>query len=376
MTALNDAKWMRRAIRMAGEYQGKTHPNPTVGCVIVRDDLIVAEGCHRGPGTPHAEVDAIRRCDPEQLRGATCYVTLEPCNHHGRTPPCTDTLLESGIRRVVFALPDVNPNVCGGGAERLRNMGLEVESHVLADAALPTLETWMKWIVHRQPFVILKLAASLDGRVATCAGESRWISGEKSRKIVHQLRKLHPGIMAGAGTILADDPLLTAREGNHTIAAPVRIIVDHDAGLPERMNVFNPDMPGRTLWVIPESRCEFAVKRQSNNLRIIACPEIEPGKFDLEFLMDCLGREEDLESILLEGGPTLAFSMIQWNMVDKLMLFLSPMLIGGRSAPSAIEGEGFARLESAPRLRSMRIRKIAEDVLIEGYLRKGPCSPG
>ncbi|MBN1879577.1 bifunctional diaminohydroxyphosphoribosylaminopyrimidine deaminase/5-amino-6-(5-phosphoribosylamino)uracil reductase RibD [bacterium] len=374
MMILEDTKWMRRAIRLSAGQHGKTHPNPSVGCVIVKDGTLLSEGCHRGPGTPHAELDAISRCTKDRLRGATCYVTLEPCNHFGRTPPCTDAILEAGISRVVFALTDPNPSVVGGGADRLRRMGVTVESGILAESASTILESWMKWIVTGRPFVLLKMAMSLDGRVATKLGESRWISGERSRALVHRLRAHCDGIMAGAGTVIADNPELTARKGNRVIASPLRIIIDHNASLPAHLNVFDPNSISRTLWVVPESRFKSVCSRNNAAVKVIACPEKRSG-LDLEFVLDYLGGEEGLESVLLEGGPTLAFSMIHDDLVDKLMLFIAPIVIGGTTAPSAVGGDGFGHLRQVPRLNAMKVRKIAEDVLIEGYLGRGPvCS--
>jgi diaminohydroxyphosphoribosylaminopyrimidine deaminase / 5-amino-6-(5-phosphoribosylamino)uracil reductase len=365
-----DRKWMRLAIRLSRRWMGKTHPNPSVGCVIADERTLHSTGVHRGPGTPHAEMDAIRSCPPEHLARSTCYVTLEPCNHHGRTPPCTDAIISAGIHRVVIALPDLNPHVAGGGTGVLRAAGLEVETGVLGEAALDILEPWLIWITTGKPFVVLKMAMSTDGHVATVTGQSQWISNIRSRRMVHRLRERMMGIMVGAGTILSDNPELTARTRGRITAAPARIIVDRFAEAPENARVFMSSLPGKTLWILGESACNRPKK--AAGCRIVVCPELD-NSLDLEYLMRYLGGEEKLESVLLEGGPSLAFSMIEQKLVHKVMFFMAPKLIGGASAPVVLGGRGFPSLESAPELSYFSTRRVGGDVLIEGYLGDRPC---
>lgn len=361
---------MRMAIRLSRKWMGRTHPNPSVGCVIADERTLYSTGVHRGQGTLHAEMDAIRSCSPECLARATCYVTLEPCNHHGRTPPCTDAIISAGIPRVVIALPDPNPHVTGGGIAALRAAGLEIETGVLSEAALNVLEPWLVWITTGKPFVVLKMAMSADGHIATVTGQSRWISNSRSRRMVHHLRERMMSIMVGAGTILSDNPELTARTRDRVTAAPVRIIVDRFAEVSENARVFTSSLPGKTLWILGESA--FNRPRKSAVCKIIVCPERDEG-LDLEYLMRRLGGEESLESILLEGGPSLAFSMIEQKLVHKVMFFIAPKLIGGASAPVALGGRGFPSLETAPELSHLSTRRVAGDVLIEGYLGDRPC---
>lgn len=356
---------MRRAITLSKRRIGQTHPNPTVGCVIVRQGECIGEGYHRGPGRPHAEIEALRKCGDQTPLNATCYVTLEPCNHTGRTPPCTEALIRAGIRRVVIAVTDPNPGVRGGGAERLREAGITVETGVLAAPAAEVLAPWLKWIVSGKPYVLLKLAASLDGRVATRSGDSRWISSAASRRYVHRIRAQVGGIMVGAGTVRCDDPSLTARRGDSVVHSPTRIIVDMEGRAPSKARVFDPGMPGTTVWVLPESLAGQKRSAVAEKIRILACPEKEAG-LDLQALMARLGTEYDLESILLEGGPGLAFSMVEQGCVDRVMMFLAPLLIGGTDAPAAMGGRGFDPLHRAVRLEHRKVRKIGDDVLIEG----------
>ncbi len=364
---------MRRAITLSKRRLGRTHPNPTVGCVIVRDGCRIGEGTHRGPGAPHAEIEALQACGNVSPRGADCYVTLEPCNHTGRTPPCTDALIRAGIRRVVIAVRDPNPGVPGGGAERLRDAGIAVETGLLAEDARAVLAPWLKWIVTGKPHVVLKLATSLDGHVATRSGDSRWITGEASRRLVHRVRARVDGIMAGAGTVRCDDPALTARRGDRVIHSPVRIIVDRCAELPATARVFRQDMPGKTLWAVPKDRVKFARQSVPNTVQVLGCP-VRPDGFDLPALMAELGTGFGLESILLEGGPDLAFAMLEQGCVDAVMFFIAPVLIGGREAPAALGGSGFDPLNRAVRLEHRRIRKIGDDVLIEGCPGNRLCS--
>ena len=371
-TTQNDKKWMQKAIQLSRKWVGRTHPNPSVGCVLAKENTLFSTGIHRGPGTPHAEAEAIRSCPPGNLDKATCYVTLEPCNHQGLTPPCTDAIIQAGIKRVVIALPDLNPEVAGGGQEKLLAAGLEVELGVLAEPALEVLEPWLIWKTTGKPFVILKMAMSLDGHIATVTGESKWISNEKSRGLVHDLRKKTMGIMVGAGTVIHDNPQLTARKNSRVVSAPTRIIIDQAAKAPLNSKVFSSQLPGKTLWIVGESAYPKITSSHSDSFTIVPCPELKDG-LDLNYVMEFLGREASLESILLEGGPTLAFSMIEQNLVHKVMIFISPRLIGGSSAPAVLGGKGFKSLKDAPKLSYISTRKIAEDVLIMGYLGDRPC---
>jgi diaminohydroxyphosphoribosylaminopyrimidine deaminase / 5-amino-6-(5-phosphoribosylamino)uracil reductase len=367
-----DRKWMLKAIRLSRQYIGKTSPNPPVGCLIVNHNSLVGSGVHCGPGSPHAEVNAIHAATPDMLKGATCYVTLEPCNHWGRTPPCTEAIIQSGIRRVVIALKDCNPMVRGGGIERLRSAGLTVDTGILPGKAFEVLAPWMVRTTTGKPFVIYKSAMSTDGHVATCSGESRWISCQKSRRYVHKIRRTVSGIMVGAGTVLNDNPELTARKKEKTIASPTRIIIDQFADVTSDYNVFKPETTGRTIWVVSKKHFRKAKSMTSENVRILPVSERSPG-LDLEYVMQYLAQEESMESVLLEGGPTLAFSMIDQNLVHKIVFFIAPILIGGTNAPSILGGKGFNSIDSARRINNFSVRRFGEDMLLEGYLESCPC---
>lgn len=365
----SDLTWMRRAIRLSRRGLGHTHPNPPVGCVLVNQhDECIGEGWHHGPGQPHAEIEALQNCSqPDQLPGATCYVTLEPCNHFGRTPPCTEALIRAGISRVVIAVLDPNPKVKGHGVHRLTEADIQVDVNCLTQEARRILDPWLTWVTTGSPMVLLKLAMSLDGHVATHTGQSRWISCEKSRAFTHKLRQELAGIMVGAGTVLADDPALTIRKNGKTIGSPVRIIVDLNAEIPMTAKVLDPGVPGSAVWVIAMDSFEAARQRAPEHIRILPCPRTESG-LDLAYMLQKLGTDFDIESILLEGGPGLAFSMIEAQLVHKAMIFIAPIFIGGKNAPPALAGTGFAKLSDAARLIDRRVRKIGDDVLIEGYL--------
>lgn len=358
---------MRQALRLAGKGLGKTHPNPAVGCVIVKNGIVLGRGYHRRAGEPHAEIEALRKCPPGSTRGATCYVTMEPCNHHGRTPPCTEALLRAGISRVVAATRDSNPNIKGGGLEYLEQHGIHVTLGILIREAEILNESWIKWIRTGRPFVTLKIASSLDGKVATCKGESRWITNEKSRRHAHRIRSRNAAIMIGKGTAVADNPQLTARRGDRIIAAPLRIVIDTHLQIPPDLRLLNPDMPGRTIVAVLNT-VDSPGKPilAERGIEWIECPP-GAGGIDLDFLLTMLGQR-GIESILVEGGPTLAFSLLKLKLVDKLMLYLAPILIGGRTARSSVEGRGFECLPECPELYSIRTRRMGKDFLLTAYL--------
>ena len=370
MHAVMDKKWMRYAVKLAQKAYGKTHPNPPVGCVIVSNNEVLGYGYHEKAGMPHAEQIALKQCSGRELGNATCYVTLEPCNHHGRTAPCTDRIIQSGLRRVVISVRDPNPGVSGGGVEKLRAAGIQVDCGILEDEGKALIECWVKWVCTGKPFVLLKSACSLDGKVATCSGQSQWISNETSRRRAHVLRGKYDAIMAGKNTIREDNPRLTARRGAYVTAAPLRIVLDSHLSLPLSSKVFQQDLPGKTLVVTgpnsdPSKEAELT-RRKIDMLKLSLAGGVSPG-VDLEQLMIEVGRI-GIESILVEGGPTLAFSLLQNDLVDKICYFLAPVFIGGRTALSALEGEGFPSLDRIPKLIRYKTRRLNGDLMIEGYL--------
>lgn len=361
---------MRRALRLARRAAGRTSPNPMVGAVVVRDGRVVGEGYHARAGAPHAEAHALRAAGAEAA-GATLYVTLEPCDHHGRTPPCTEAIIAAGVRRVVAAAEDPNPLVAGRGLERLRAAGLTVETGVLEDEARALNEAFFKFISTGRPFVTWKYAMSLDGKVAAHTGVSRWISGERARTLVHRLRAGADAIMVGVGTALADDPLLTARgRGGHGGSGgrdPVRVIVDSRLRLPATARVLHPGSAAPT-WVAttPHAPAERRRALEAAGAEVLMLPDAG-GRVHLPALMDELGRRQ-VTSVLCEGGPTLAAALLEDSLIDKVYCFISPRLIGGAAAPGALAGTGSPNPDLAWRLHRAAWRRVGEDLLAVGYV--------
>jgi len=356
---MQDKKYMERALELA--RRGRPWPNPFVGAVVVKDGEIVGEGYHPKAGESHAEVYALAAAG-ERARGATLYVTLEPCCHTGRTPPCTEAILSAGVARVVVATADPNPCVCGRGLERLKQSGLEVEVGVLSHEARQQNEVFFHAMEKRRPHFTLKLAQSLDGKIATKTGASRWITGKKAREWVHQLRDRSQAIMVGSGTVRADDPLLNTRlpEGHD----PIRIIVDTEASLSLEARLWTVASPVIVAAGegAPWSRVEGLKRRGA---QVLLLPRKE-GKVDLNALSAAL-FEEGITDVLVEGGAALAGSMLSQGLVDKFYLFVAPMVIGGQAAPGAIGGPGWDNLEECPRFRLESSRQIGIDLLLTLY---------
>lgn len=357
-----DVRWMRRALALARKAKGQTSPNPTVGAVVVRDGRLVGQGHHPRAGEPHAEIFALRQAG-RQAVGATLYVTLEPCCHHGQTPPCVEAILEAGIRRVVAATSDPNPRIHGQGLSRLKKRGVQVHCGVLEGLARRLNEDFIKFHSEGLPFVTLKVAMTLDGKIATGQGESRWVTGEKSRAYVHRLRRQHDAVMVGIQTVLADDPQLTVRY--RVGKDPHRIIVDSRARLPLSSRLLHLKSTAST-WVAtthnaPERRIQQLRKA---GVRILKTKSSD-GRVDLSELMQLLA-EHNILSVMLEGGGQLAWSALEAGIVDKVAFFIAPKIIGGRRAITAVEGTG-RRLDEAWRLHDVTIRRLDEDILVEGY---------
>ena len=355
---------MALALTLAAQGLGTVDPNPLVGAVVVRDGRIVGMGYHQRPGEPHAEVHALRAAGP-LARGATLYVNLEPCAHHGRTPPCTETIIGAGIRRVVAAIEDPDPRVRGRGFARLRAAGIDVTVGVRAEEARRLNEVFLKYAATGRPFVLLKAAASLDGRIATRTGASRWITGPEARALVHRLRAAYPSIMVGIGTALSDDPELTARTDPPAARQPLRVVVDSRARLPRDARMLRA--PGRTLVATTASAPAGRVRElERAGAEVVCLPDLA-GRVDLEALLEELGRR-GISGVLLEGGATLNGAMLERRLVDKVMFFLAPTLIGGRDAPGAIGGVGAAELSDAPRLVDVQWQACGADLCVTGYL--------
>ena len=359
--------YMRIALTEAAKATGKTRPNPMVGCVVVRNGEVVAKGYHERAGKAHAEQVALRRAGA-RAEGADVYVTLEPCNHHGRTPPCTDALIEAKVARVFVGMRDPNGLVDGRGIRRLRRAGIDVQMGVLRDECTHLNEAFVHYIRENTPFVIAKLAQSIDGRVATKTGHSKWITGEKARKFGHQIRRAVDGIVVGVGTVLADDPELTCRVRGGS--DPIRTILDSKARTPVDAKVIRiaESSKAPTWVVVGEKVTKKKVEAlQRAGAEVIRMPLVA-GRVELEVLMAELGKRE-LLSILVEGGPTLMGSFFDAGLVHKVHALVAPMVIGGEQARSSVEGAGIDELKEACRLQRLELDQLGPDVLLTGYTR-------
>ncbi|MHB9025383.1 MAG: bifunctional diaminohydroxyphosphoribosylaminopyrimidine deaminase/5-amino-6-(5-phosphoribosylamino)uracil reductase RibD [Armatimonadota bacterium] len=356
----DDIRYLRRALTLARRAHGSTSPNPMVGAVIARDGVIVGEGYHARAGEAHAEINALQAAGA-RARGATLYLTLEPCSHYGKTPPCADVVAHSGVRRVVFSSLDPNPLVAGQGLARLQAAGLPVDYGALAAQEEQLNEAWRYWMATRRPFVLVKLACSLDGKIATRTGESQWITGEAARRDVHRLRATQDAILTTAATVLADNPALTARLPG--ARDPRRVIIDAGLRTAPEARVYAPASSPPLLVTAMWDAARLA-PFQARGVEVLLLPAA-PGGLDLPALMAALG-EREIVSLLVEAGGRFAAALFQAGLVHKLRLYLAPMLIGGREALPLLGGEGIARLEEAPRLVQTTWRRIGEDFRLEG----------
>ncbi|MFP3867126.1 MAG: bifunctional diaminohydroxyphosphoribosylaminopyrimidine deaminase/5-amino-6-(5-phosphoribosylamino)uracil reductase RibD [Desulfobacteraceae bacterium] len=361
-----DSRYMGLALRLAAKGAGYTSPNPMVGAVVVKEGQIVGQGYHRRVGGPHAEVEALRAAG-SQARGATLYVTLEPCHHQGRTPPCTAAIMAADIRRVVIATLDPNPQVPGGGADFLKSQGLTVDTGLLETEARQLNEAYLKAVTTGLPWVIAKAACSLDGKIATYTGDSHWITGEKARAHVHRLRHRVDAILVGAGTVLADDPQLTTRLPRRRGRDPIRVILDSRLRIPLTARVFTIRSLAPT-WVACTlaASSEKIVEVQKTGAEVLIVPGDGP-QVDLSGLLKILGQRQ-VQSLLVEGGAEVHGAFFDQGLVDKFHFFYAPIFIGGRGAFSVLGGQGVPRIADAPPAKGLNIRRIGPDLLISGYL--------
>lgn len=355
-----DEKYMQLAINLARQAQGQTSPNPLVGAVIVKDGEIIGMGAHLKAGTAHAEVHALSMAG-ENARGATIYVSLEPCNHQGRTGACTHRLIEAGIARVYVAALDPNPLVAGKGVEALRQAGIEVVTGILADEARDMNTSYNKYIVTRKPYILLKAAMTLDGKIATKTGDSKWITNASSRQHVHEIRNQLDAIMVGSQTVIADDPLLTTRlpQGGKN---PIRIVLDSKLSLPLAAKLLDTK-EARTIIATTGARDEAkASDLEDKGVEVLICKD-KNGQVDLE---DCLAKlgELGITSILVEGGSELHGAFLGERLFDEVMIFIAPKLIGGREGKLAFAGEGFDLMKEAVELDDIKISHFDGDICL------------
>ena len=376
MSYLTPSAPMARALDLARDILGRTRPNPAVGAVVVQDGVIVGEGATARPGGPHAEVGALEQAGP-RARGATLYVTLEPCCTHGRTPPCTDAILQAGIRDVVVAMGDPDTNVDGRGIQTLRVAGLEVHAGDGGAAARRHLEAYVHHRRSGRPFVTVKFAASLDGKIAAGSGDARWVSGAAARAWAHRLRTTTDAILVGVETVLQDDPELTARPNGSPAAAPqpLRVVLDSHGRAPAGARVLRHQDLAPTLIATTEAApAPWRAEMEQRGIRVLVCPATD-GRVALPALLESLGRDCGILSLLVEGGGVVNGAFFDQGLVNKVQAVVAPMIIGGNAA-TAVAGRGAVRMADVLRLQRLAVERLDEDLLVSGYpLPPAPSGP-
>ncbi|MGA6924671.1 MAG: bifunctional diaminohydroxyphosphoribosylaminopyrimidine deaminase/5-amino-6-(5-phosphoribosylamino)uracil reductase RibD [Desulfosarcina sp.] len=363
----SDDTYMRQALDLAEKGRGWTSPNPMVGAVVVNDHQVVGCGYHQQAGGSHAEVHAIDDAG-QRARGATLYVTLEPCNHVGRTAPCTHKILEAGIRRVVVAMADPNPRVKGGGNRYLQHHGVSVTTGVREAEARQLNEGFITWVTTGRPFVIVKCAATLDGRIATRSGDSRWVTGSASRQFVHRIRHGADGILVGVNTVKRDDPSLTTRLDGSNGADPTRIILDTQLSMTPSATLLRQRSNAPT-WIIcgPDAGNDRRRALEESGARVITAP-LKAGRIDLSALMGQLGSM-GITSLLIEGGGTVIGSAFAAAIVDKICFFYAPKILGGDDGIPICRGEGPERMQQSIPIHNLTVVRFDADVMLQGYLK-------
>lgn len=362
-----DAALMGRALALAALGEGRTRPNPPVGAVVARDGAVVGEGFHAAAGGPHAEVVALAAAG-EAARGATLYVTLEPCAHHGRTPPCTEAILAAGVARVVAAVSDPDPRVAGGGLDALRRAGVAVALGTLAEEAGELIAPFARHAASGRPLVTAKYAMTLDGRIATRTGHARWITGPAARRRAHALRDAADAVLVGAGTVRADDPRLTVRHGVRGRAPrqPLRVVLDGRGGLSASARVFDADLPGRTVLATTADPPPHAARLEARGVEVVRLPAAADGRVDLGALLDWLGAR-DVMSLLVEGGSAVLGAFFAAGLVDRVVAFVAPKIVGGAGAPGPVGGDGgVRRMPEAVVLGGVRTQRVGDDLMVTG----------
>jgi len=361
---------MSIALKLARKAEGMTSPNPLVGAVLVKGGKIIGKGFHKMAGLPHAEIEAFADAERNghSLKGATLYVTLEPCCHEGkRTPPCVNAIVEKGIARVVVAAGDPNPMVCGNGFSLLRDEGVEVIPFILEDKALKLNEAYNKYITTGFPFVMLKLAATLDGKIAAATGDSKWIGSERQRKLAHQLRSASDAVIVGVGTVLKDDPKLNARLPGREVRQPIPVILDRTLRTPPGASVFKAHGSVIIATVKPANAARKK-RLEEAGARVLEIGHDRQGLPDMKKLMRELGRNE-IVSVLIEGGSKAAASALKSGLVDKVVFFYAPKILGGDSV-SMIDGLGIKSVKNAIQVTGVKITRLGEELMVEGYVKK------
>lgn len=364
---MTDESCMRRALALARRALGETSPNPMVGAVLVRKGRILGEGWHHRAGGPHAEIEAIRDAEQrgERIQGSTLYVTLEPCSTHGRTPPCTEAILRGGIQRVVVAATDPNPKHAGRGFQLLRDRGVEVVEGVLAEEATRLNHGFNEWIRTGRPLVTLKAAMSLDGRIATESGDSKWLTGPKARARGQKLRRAHDAILVGIGTVMADDPSLTLRAPGRPDCR-LRVVLDTQARIPLTSKLLTDACVDRTVVVVGRGASKRRLESIRRRVEVWVAPRRQ-GRISLAWVMSRLGRRP-VTSVLVEGGGEVHASLLRERLAHRVALFYAPRILAGWNAPRAVAGEGFGSRAAMPELDAMKWTRVGPDLLLEARI--------
>ena len=358
-------KYMRIALELAERARGRTSPNPLVGAVLVKDGEVVGQGYHQKAGAPHAEINALEEAGPKAC-GATLYINLEPCSHYGRTPPCSKAVIKAEISEVYVSMCDPNPLVSGRGVKQMKEAGIKVHVGLLEDEARRLNEIFIKYITTRTPFVLLKTAMTLDGKIATDTGHSRWVTGKTAREKVHQLRGEFDAILVGINTVLADNPALTCRlpEGGKD---PIRVILDSQARTPVDSRVITQESESFTYIVVTDKAPLDRLKALSSGKAKIVRTALDiRGRVDLRELLLKLG-EMEITSLFVEGGSEVAASFLEARLVDKILTFIAPKIVGGNQAPGPVGGFGKALMDQAVPLTGVTFGQVGEDFWVEGY---------
>ena len=362
-----DEQYMERAAAMGENGRGFVSPNPAVGAVVVADNRVVGIGWHKAAGLDHAEVMALQDAG-KRAENATLYVKLEPCNHQGRTPPCTHAVIEAGIRRVVIGCPDPNPDVCGGGVETLQAAGIEVTTGVLKERTRELIEEFIWYTRTRTPFVTVKCASTLDGRIATATGDSKWITNEQSRRYVHRLRHEADAILVGGGTVKADNPSLTARIEGMRTKDPIRVILDSRLSIDENARLLHQLSDASTLIATAGGRYVSAEKKERLEKSGVSVLDSGDGssRIDIVRLMKILG-DKGITSLFVEGGAGVIASFFQHGIVNKALFFKAPKVLGGDDGVPVCRGSGAKTMDRALDLEHVTVNRFGDDVLIRGY---------
>lgn len=369
--SINDIRYMARALEIAKKGEGSASPNPMVGAVLVKNNEIIGEGYHKFYGGPHAEVYALKEAG-QKANNADIYLTLEPCSHYGKTPPCANKLIEAGIKRAVIAMVDPNPEVSGRGIELLKEAGIEVEVGLMAEKAKELNEVFLKYITSEFPFVYLKKAQTLDGFIASSTGHSKWITNEKARLEGHKLRHKVDAIMVGIGTVLADDPSLTTRLAEQKGIDSLRVILDPNLEMPLDAKIINQESTASTLLIVSQANLEnnadsIQKKKEKilakNNVEIIGVPAEKNEILDLESILKKL-HDLKISSILLEGGAKLSYSFLKKGLVDKLYYFIAPKIYGGNDGISSFCGKGPKLMSDSKDIKILDRKFLDDNILL------------